>query len=136
MWPNKAKEIRSWLRTDILLWVSFAFIHVSPAIASMGLGAYVLQLMLLGVRVEPNAAQKLAGWGMFAVLLWNVLSLLDSVTLGWITVGGLDTGEVGLNMAIGKVLLKLPFLLICGLMASGRRLNTIFIPDGPWRYCH
>jgi hypothetical protein len=90
MWPNKAEEIRSWLRTDILLWVSFAFIHVSPAIASLGLGGYVLQLMLLGVRVELNAAQKLAGWGIFAVLLWNVLSLIDSVTLGWITVGVFD----------------------------------------------
>ena len=80
----------------------------------MGLGAYVLQLMLMGVRVELSAFQRLAGWGMFAVLLWNVLSLLDSVTLGWITVGALDTGEVGLNVAMGKVLLKLPFLVICG----------------------
>ena len=131
MWPNKAEEIRSWLRTDILLWVSFAFIHVSPAIASVGLVGYVLQLMLLGVRVELNAAQKLAGWGIFAVLLWNVLSLIDSVTLGWITLGVFDSGEVGLNVAMSKVLLKLPFLLICGLMASGKRLNTIFYARWP-----
>ena len=125
MWPSKGFQYKNWLQTDILLWVSFAFIHVSPAIASMGLIAFVFQLLVWGVRVEMNLSEKRAWLAFLLLLTWNVLSIFDSAVLGLITHSG-GYSEVFMQGAVAKILLKLPLLMLALLFWRGRRLQSVF----------
>ena len=59
------------------------FIHVSPALSSICLGIFIVQLLVLGDRVEMSTRQ-MWGFGLMAMaLLWNFVCLFDSVSMGW-----------------------------------------------------
>lgn len=133
MWPNKALLERDLWRTDILLWVSFAFVHVSPAVSSIALGLFVLQLILVGDTVPMKGVQRWALFFMTMALCWNMLSLWDSAHGGLVTQSFVtDKAAADLQkMALGKLLIKLPWMIVLGLYAAGRRLNTVLYRAWP-----
>ncbi|MEY4191854.1 MAG: hypothetical protein RJA00_85 [Bacteroidota bacterium] len=133
MWPNKALLERDLWRTDILLWVSFGFVHVSPAVSSIALGLFVLQLILVGDTVPMKGVQRWALFLMAMALCWNMLSLWDSAHGGLVTQSFVtDKAAADLQkMALGKLLIKLPWMIVLGLYAAGRRLNTVLYRAWP-----
>ena len=143
MWPLKALDVKFWLKTDVLLWVSLGCIHFSPALASMGLIAYVFQLWVWGERVEEKGLIRWFWWGVALCVGWNMCVIWMSGYWPWsVGVGGVSgvtldvaggllekENEMG-RMALNKVLIKLPLLLVAMAYGWGRRLRTIF--GGGW----
>lgn len=132
MWPNKALLDRDFWRTDLLLWVALAFIHVSPALASICLGLFILQLLFLGDTVAMISVQRIALVLMSLALLWNLMSLMDVAYGGYITHDlnsyGLTTDLTATDLrklAIGKLQVKLPLMVVLVLYAAGKRLVTV-----------
>ena len=131
MWPNKALLNSTFWRTDLLLWVALGFIHVSPALASICLGLFVIQLLFLGDRVAMSFVQRVSLSLMALSLLWNVLSLMD-VYGGYIT-HGLNShdfmADLSLSdlqkLALTKLQVKLPLFVVLTLYATGKRLSTV-----------
>jgi len=143
MWPIKALDVKFWLRTDVLLWVSLGCIHFSPALASMGLIAYVFQLWVWGDKVEETGSFRWFWWGVSICCGWNIGVILLSGYWPWMVgVGGsagvpldvagsfLEKENVIGQMALNKVLIKLPLLLVAMAYGWGRRLRTIL--GGGW----
>jgi len=139
MWPHKAIDVKFWLKTDVLLWVSLGCIHFSPALASMGLIAYVFQLWVWGERVDEKGFIRWFWWGVALCVGWNMSVILMSGSWPWsVGVGGVSgvTADVagGLlekesvmgKMALNKALIKLPLFLVAMAYGWGRRLRTIF----------
>lgn len=135
MWPSKGLLDKNLLRTDSLLWLSFAFIHVSPALASVGLGIFLMQLFFLGDWVKPLNAEKWACWGLVLALGWNIWSLVDSGFTHWMQLPwqGDVTSGILQQRALAKALIKLPLLLVFILFALGKRLKTVFYQG--WFWC-
>ena len=75
MWPHNPSDVKFWLKSDLLLWVSLGCIHFSPAMASMGLIAYVFQLWVWGERVEVSAWVRGFWLGVAACVGWNLFVL-------------------------------------------------------------
>ncbi|MFN6047967.1 MAG: hypothetical protein ACK45C_08125, partial [Bacteroidota bacterium] len=66
MWPNKALLERDLWRTDILLWVSLGFVHISPALSSIALGLVIFELVFVGETVRPPGVQR---WALFLMAM-------------------------------------------------------------------
>jgi len=133
MWPNKALLERDLWRTDILLWVSLGFVHISPALSSIALGLFIFQLVFVGETVPTLGVQRWALFLMAMALCWNLLSLWDSAKTGLVTQSFVsDKAAADLQkMALGKLLIKLPWMIVLGLYAAGRRLNTVLYRAWP-----
>jgi len=133
MWPNKALLERDLWRTDILLWVSLGFVHISPALSSIALGLFIFQLVFVGETVLTPGVQRWALFLMAMALCWNLLSLWDSAHTGLVTQSFVsDKAAADLQkMALGKLLIKLPWMIVLGLYAAGRRLNTVLYRAWP-----
>jgi O-antigen ligase len=132
MWPNKWFEVDFW-RNDVLLWLSMGFIHVSTALSSICLGIFILQLLVLGVRVEMSTRQ-IWGFGLMAMaLLWNFVCLFDSVSMGWFSQAfASDRAAADLQkLAWVKMQVKLPLFIVLGLYATGRRLPSVLFSAWP-----
>lgn len=143
MWPLKAFDVKDWLKTDVLLWVSLGCIHFSPALASMGLIAYVFQLWVWGDRIAVSPAFRWLWWGVAHCIGWNMGMILWSGVWSWsegvggalgvsgdVASGLLERESVVGSLALNKVLIKLPLFLVAMAYGWGRRLRTIF--DGGW----
>lgn len=143
MWPLKAFDVKFWLKTDVLLWVSLGCIHFSPALASMGLIAYVFQLWVWGEKVEESTAFRWLWWGVAMCVAWNMGVIFFSGYWPWsVGVGGSSGVAVDVassllekesligQIALNKVLIKLPLFLVAMAYGWGRRLRTIFV--GGW----
>ena len=98
MWPIKALDVKFWLRTDVLLWVSLGCIHFSPALASMGLIAYVFQLWVWGDKVEETGSFRWFSWGVAICCGWNIDVISLSCYWPW-TVGYGGSSGVPLDVA-------------------------------------
>ena len=145
MWPLKALDVKFWLKTDVLLWVSLGCIHFSPALASMGLIAYVFQLWVWGEKFEESSAFRWLWWGVALCVGWNMCVIWMSGYWPWsVGVGGVSgvtmdvaggllekEDEMG-RMALNKVLIKLPLLLVA--MAYGWQMppsEEVEMPKAP-----
>ncbi len=133
MWPNKSLLSEDFWRTDVLLWMSLGCIHFSPALSSICLGLYVLQLLFLADVMAISTVQRWGFAAMSLALFWNLLSLWDSAAMGWMTMSfPTDRAAADLQkLALVKIQVKLPLCLVFGLYATGRRLPTVLYRAWP-----
>lgn len=128
MLPNRVIKIQNWLKTDILLWVSLAFLHVSPAIASIGVIGFLIQLLIWGERKKPSTIEQL-GWAMLLIgLCWNVSSILTS-PMDWIP--NEEYYGIFSSTAKTKAMLRLPLVFLSLFYLLGFRIKTVFYEVWP-----
>ncbi|PHX77410.1 MAG: hypothetical protein CK532_05955 [Flavobacteriales bacterium] len=134
MQPHKQYSVHNLLRTDILLWLSLACIHVSPLLSSMALIGYLMQLLFWGSSHTISYTEKIL-WGSFSVAaLWSMVNIFLSMNVvagKQMNVFGdvfadLDSINSAWNMGMIKLSLKLPLLILPLCFICGKRLKTIF----------
>lgn len=133
MWPNNGWIDKDFWRSDVLLWMSVGFLHVSPALSSICLGLFILQLLFLGETVSIPGVQRWGFGAMSLALLWNMVCLWDSISMGWITQTFLtDRAAADMQkLALVKIQVKLPLCIVLGLYAAGRRLPSVLYRTWP-----
>ncbi len=133
MWPSNQLLSRYFWRSDVLLWLSLGCLHFSPALSSICLGLFVVQLLLMGDTIAMPRYQRVGFFILSMALLWNLLCLYDSVSLGWITQSFVtDRAAADLQkLALVKIQVKLPFCIVLGLFAAGRRLPSVLYSAWP-----
>ncbi len=134
MQPHREYSVQNLLRTDVLLWISLACIHVSPLLSSMALIGHLVQLFCWGKSHTISFTKKIV-WGSFCLTaLWSIVNIFLSMhvvsgtqmnVFGDVFVDS-DAINSAWNIGIIKMSLKLPLLMIPLCFFCGKRLKTIF----------